>query len=58
MEQDGVRTDFAVVQRYPVELGTRHVVVVIVAGASSLGTSVAAQWAAYDLFWSTDATAE
>jgi hypothetical protein len=54
-EQDGVRTDFAVVQRYQVELGTCHVVVVIIAGASSLGTFAAAQWAAYDLFRPTHA---
>lgn len=53
-EEDGIRTDFAVVQRYQVELGTQHVVVVIVAGASSLGTAAGARWAAYDLFQPTD----
>jgi hypothetical protein len=53
-EKDGFRTDFAVVHRYRVELGTRHVVVVVVSGASSLGTCAAAQWAAYDLFRPTD----
>ncbi len=54
-EESGVRTDFAVVQRYQVELGTQHVVVVIVAGASSLGTAAGARWAACDLFQPTDA---
>jgi hypothetical protein len=57
-EKDGIRTDYAVVQRYRVELGTCHVVVVIIAGASSLGTLAAAQWAAYDLFRPTDAMDE
>jgi len=54
VEEDGFRTDFAVVQRYPVQLGTRQAVAVIIAGASSLGTSAAARWAGYDLFQPTD----
>lgn len=45
-EKNGKRTDFALVQRYPVYDGTRYIVVVIIAGASSLGTLAAAQWAA------------
>jgi len=44
------RIDYGLVQRYPVFLGMRHVVVINCAGASSLGTLAAAQWAAESLF--------
>lgn len=56
VEANDIRTDYAVVQRYEVGLGAQRSAVVIVAGASSLGTMAAARWAAYDLFQPTDAT--
>jgi hypothetical protein len=50
-EQNGQRTDFALVQRYPVAYpeGTQPVIVVHCAGSSWLGTLGAAHWAACDL---------
>jgi hypothetical protein len=53
-QEDGTRTDYAVVQRYRVKLSGRYVVIVIIAGASSLGTFAASQWVARDLFRATD----
>ncbi|MBN1852637.1 MAG: hypothetical protein JW829_07925 [Pirellulales bacterium] len=54
-EENGERTDYVVIQRYQVKLdGTRTVVVIIIAGASSLGTLAGARWAAYNLFQPTD----
>ncbi len=44
------QTDFGLVQRYTVKLGVRYIVVVVCAGASSLGTLAAAKWAADVLF--------
>ena len=49
-EEDGYRTDYGIVQRYTVEFGSRYIVVVVCAGASSLGTLGAARWVASDLF--------
>lgn len=45
----GRRTDFGIVQRYPVFDGTRQVIVMICAGGSALGTLAAALWAAKHL---------
>jgi len=44
------RRDFGLVQRYSVEIGGQSTVIVVVAGASSLGTLGAAQWATLALF--------
>jgi hypothetical protein len=48
-EDKGKRTDYGLVQRYLVHDGVRDLVVVTCAGASSLGTLAAVQWAAVDL---------
>jgi hypothetical protein len=48
-EEKGKRTDYGLVQRYLVHDGVRDLVVVACAGASSLGTLAAVQWAAVDL---------
>jgi hypothetical protein len=50
-EQNGQRTDFALVQRYPVAYpeGTQPVIAVHCAGSSWLGTLGAAHWVACDL---------
>lgn len=48
-EAAGIRSDYGLVQRYVVFDGFRHVTVVICAGASSLGTLAAVQWAAEHL---------
>jgi hypothetical protein len=48
-EDRGRRTDYGLVQRYLVHDGVRALVVVTCAGASSLGTLAAVQWAAVDL---------
>jgi hypothetical protein len=48
-EDRGKRTDYGLVQRYLVHDGVRALVVVACAGASSLGTLAAVQWAAVDL---------
>ena len=53
-EADGSRSDYGVVQRYEVKLGSVRVVIVVVAGASSLGTLGAAEWAAKHVFDCTD----
>jgi hypothetical protein len=45
-EDEEVRTDYGVVQRYPVTYQDKEVIVVVVAGPSSLGTLGAARWAA------------
>jgi hypothetical protein len=45
-EQNGQRTDYGLVQRYEVLYKTKKVCVVVCAGASSLGTFAAVQWAA------------
>ena len=50
VDQGDYRTDYAVVQRYPVVFRNGQILVVIVAGGSTLGTLAAARWAAYDLF--------
>jgi hypothetical protein len=44
-----VWTDYGIVQRYPLFLGTRTITVILCAGASTLGTVGAAQWVARDL---------
>jgi hypothetical protein len=49
-QTNSAQTDFGLVQRYTVKLGVRYIVVVVCAGASSLGTLAAAQWAADQLF--------
>ncbi len=49
-DEHGTRTDFGLVQRYVVFDGIGHVVVVVCAGGSSLGTYGAVQWAADRLF--------
>ena len=43
-EKHGHRTDYAIVQRFPVRRGAHEVAVLIVAGATSLGTVGAARW--------------
>jgi hypothetical protein len=43
------RTDYGVVQRYPITYQDKEVIVVVIAGASSLGTLGAARWAARTL---------
>ena len=48
-EVKGKWTDFALIQRYPVEYMGVQIVVVLCAGCSSLGTLAAAQWAASHL---------
>ncbi len=48
-EDDEDRIDYGVVQRYPVTYQDKEVIVVVVAGASSLGTLGAARWAARTL---------
>jgi hypothetical protein len=48
-DTDGVRTDYGIVQRYPIFLGTHYITVLLCAGLSSLGTVGAARWAALDL---------
>jgi hypothetical protein len=45
-DNKGIRSDYGVVQRYVVSAETKHVTVLICAGASSLGTLAAVQWAA------------
>ena len=56
--QDGSRrTDYAIVQRFPMVFGGHSVTVIVVAGASSLGTAGAARWVAkYD--WTEKNTVE
>jgi hypothetical protein len=44
------RRDYGLVQRYAVELGGQPTVIVVIAGASSLGTLGAARWASLTLF--------
>ncbi len=44
------RRDYGLVQRYSVELGGQSTVIVVIAGASSLGTLGAARWASHTLF--------
>jgi hypothetical protein len=44
------RRDYGLVQRYAVELGGQSTEIVVIAGASSLGTLGAARWASYTLF--------
>lgn len=43
------RTDYGIVQTYPVFNGRNWITVVMCAGCSSLGTLAAARWLAYDL---------
>ncbi len=45
--------DYAIVQRYPMLLGSGPITVVHIAGAKSLGSLGAAQWAAFNLFQQT-----
>jgi len=49
-EEGGVRTDYALVQRYTMRFGEMRMVVVRCAGATSLGTLGASAWAARGLF--------
>lgn len=49
VDREGIRTDFGLVQRYPVYDGTTTMVVVNCAGESALGTSAAVKWAAVEL---------
>ena len=51
---DGIRTDYAVVQRYTTRINTRNTVVINCAGTKSLGTLAAARWASWDLAESVD----
>ncbi len=44
------RVDYAVVQRYAIAFEGRQIVVVVLAGATSLGTAGAVQWATRDRF--------
>ena len=44
VEHGARRTDYAIVQRFPVVLGGHTVIVIVIAGATSLGTAGAAQW--------------
>lgn len=48
-DEGGKRVDYALVQRYTKSNGTRDIVVVVCAGASSLGTQAAIQWAVREL---------
>jgi hypothetical protein len=48
-EKDGRRVDYGLVQRYAVSNGDRDIIVVVIAGASSLGTLAAVQWATTSL---------
>jgi hypothetical protein len=50
VDEDGYRTDYVAVQRYPVVFRNGQILVVIIAGGSTLGTLAGARWAAYDLF--------
>jgi hypothetical protein len=43
-QEDNERTDYAVVQRFRVNYGGKQVVVIILAGGTSLGTVGAAEW--------------
>lgn len=43
------RTDYGIVQRYPLYVHTHNVTVLLCAGSSSLGTVGAARWLAHDL---------
>ena len=52
--QDGIRTDYAVVQRYTTRINYRNTVVINCAGTKSLGTLAAARWASWDLAESVD----
>jgi hypothetical protein len=45
-EGKGERVDWAVVQRFSVDLGVKQVVVLFIEGATSLGTTGAGQWVA------------
>jgi len=50
-EDDGhSRRDYGLVQRYSVEIGGQSTVIVVIAGASSLGTLGAARWATQTIF--------
>lgn len=53
---DHVRTDYGMVQVYPIFNGRNWITVVMCAGCSSLGTLAAARWLAYDLGRSQDTT--
>ena len=46
VQEGSRRTDYAIVQRFPMVLGGHDVIVVVIAGASSLGTAGAARWVA------------
>jgi hypothetical protein len=46
---DRFRTDYGIVQVYPVFYGSRQITVVVCAGCSTLGTLAAARWLTYDL---------
>jgi hypothetical protein len=48
-DTNGVRTDYGIVQRYPIYMATHWVTVLLCAGLSSLGTVGAARWLAFDL---------
>ncbi len=48
-DKDGMRTDYALVQRYVVEYGGKQLVVVYLAGNTALGTLGAALWAALQM---------
>ena len=56
VEEQGYRTDYVTVQRYPVVFRNGQILVVIIAGGSTLGTLAGARWAAYDLFQVADPT--
>ena len=49
-EQDGKRTDYGIVRRYVVTRNGQQIVVVHIAGCSSLGTQAAAEFAAHTMF--------
>jgi len=49
-DKDKRRTDYGLVQRYVVQMNSRHILVVLCAGCSALGTLAAARWAADDVF--------
>ena len=53
-DSDERRTDYGIVQRYQVFLGTRYITVLLCAGLSSLGTVGAARWVSRDLGVSPD----
>ncbi len=56
IDKDGIRTDYAVVQRYPHQRNGRQLIVVNLAGCTSLGTFAAASWAADKLLQTVDST--